>query len=341
MALGQVERQPDMEMPEASSSCMPADECDQIPYFKGEGGFVGMATMGAEGYNKVQFVIECGSAITTVNDAMVGEDGVVVQGFFENNGLACMAGGIIRIHGLERGGWYWINGNRNAAVSHLLRDDTAGNAVKSAPVVPEGVTVDVNAMNMNASLLMGPNGIQGILPHIAAVPDPEPCMNGEKTSDCLFKPVYDVIAVTQNEDPEDRMQIGESIARAEEDIQLNIRVKGTGHLWNGMSGSVAQESQTAMIEPSVETVPPAAAPMYTDGMDLASHGLAWDDASRMLTIGGVGMDDDENATQGANFCTNDVPVKVTVKVTVAEGMNMMLFPEPGGMYMKTFMVTCP
>ena len=95
------------------------DDCDHVvPYYKGNGGFVGMMTAGAE---KVTFVAECDN-VTTTGTADVNADGLASMLFNDMNGLACddMDGGSMQVAGLEDGAWYWITDDMNSAVGSLV-----------------------------------------------------------------------------------------------------------------------------------------------------------------------------------------------------------------------------
>ena len=102
------------------------DDCGHIvPYYKGNGGLVGMM---ADGADEVTFVASCYN-VTTTGTAGVSDDGMASMLFNEMNGLACadMDGGSMEIAGLEDGAWYWITDDVNSAVGSLVNKAVLGN----------------------------------------------------------------------------------------------------------------------------------------------------------------------------------------------------------------------
>ena len=165
----------------------PKDECYAAPYFAGTGGFVAMgSTMDDadtadknEAMDTVAVAVSCGNVVETM-EFTPDEDGMVRQAFDETNGLACAAGGgSFVIHGIEEGGWYWINDTMSSAVGSLVPLNVYGNA-RITPVDPGGVTITPAAMfsasepNGTATAYMAAasyvshemSGRVGIIPHI-------------------------------------------------------------------------------------------------------------------------------------------------------------------------------
>ncbi|MYJ27125.1 MAG: hypothetical protein F4080_16820 [Holophagales bacterium] len=149
----------------------PDDECHVAPYFKGEGGFIGDI---AGGFDKVNFVIDCG-IVTTTGSASPSAGGTVAVALTMDNGLACADGGSVEVHGLMDGGWYWINDSMNSAVASLVAKDALGNAT-TAPANPGGtdITLDTPTGGMTSIVKQASTGRIGILHHILPEPEMEP-----------------------------------------------------------------------------------------------------------------------------------------------------------------------
>ncbi len=156
--------------PAKTTIVCPDDECHVAPYFKGEGGFIGDI---AGGFDKVNFVIDCG-IVTTTGSASPSAGGTVAVALTMDNGLACADGGSVEVHGLMDGGWYWINDSKNSAVASLVAKDALGNAT-TAPASPGGtdITLDTPTGGMTSIVKQASTGRIGILHHIL----PEPMMD--------------------------------------------------------------------------------------------------------------------------------------------------------------------
>ncbi|MDE2923321.1 MAG: hypothetical protein OYL92_12500 [Acidobacteriota bacterium] len=156
--------------PAKTTIVCPDDECHVAPYFRGEGGFIGDI---AGGFDKVNFVIDCG-IVTTTGSASPSAGGTVAVALTMDNGLACADGGSVEVHGLMDGGWYWINDSMNSAVASLVAKDALGNAT-TAPANPGGtdITLDTPTGGMTSIVKQASTGRIGILHHIL----PEPMMD--------------------------------------------------------------------------------------------------------------------------------------------------------------------
>jgi len=145
----------------------PDDECHVAPYFKGEGGFVGEI---ADGFDEVNFVVDCGLVSTSATAEPSG--GIVAQRLGMDNGLACANGGSVEVHGLKDGGWYWITGADSSGVASLVAKDALGNDMVK-PANPGGsVTMESLEDGATSLLTEGDSGRIGILHHVL----PEPMM---------------------------------------------------------------------------------------------------------------------------------------------------------------------
>ena len=147
------------------------DNCHVVPYFKGHGGFVGQV---AEGVEKVEFVLTCGS-VTVTSGAEPKDNGIVAQLMSMSNGLDCPDGGSVEISGLMDGGWYYITGDRGSAAASLVRKDVLGNAMVK-PTDPMSDMIKLESMKDGATTIvtdMG-TGRMGILHHILPEPEADP-----------------------------------------------------------------------------------------------------------------------------------------------------------------------
>ena len=147
------------------------EDCGHIvPYYRGNGGFVGMMAEGAEA---VTFAASCGD-VTTTGAADVSEDGLASMLFNEMNGLACgMDGGSMEVAGLTDGGWYWITDELNSAVGSLVARDVLGNA-KTLPA--DSGSADIEMMEGRGAVFLKQvsTGRVGLLSTILAAPPAEP-----------------------------------------------------------------------------------------------------------------------------------------------------------------------
>ena len=177
----------------------PDAECHVATYFKGSGGFVGMAIEMDddeatedvdESDVEVAFIVSCGN-VTTRMVAEKDDMGVVRQVFSAANGLACDAGGSIEIHQLMDGGWYWINDDLNSAVASLLPKTVVDNTPQTAPIDPGGLTFDAGD---NATFVKHEgSGRVGILQHIMPTPPVASCGGKENVSNmCVLHANYTV-----------------------------------------------------------------------------------------------------------------------------------------------------
>ena len=112
--------------------------CYVAPIFTGRGGFVAETVRGGP-FGPVDFALTCGDTVTT-GTVEPDEDRIVRQVFTRANGLACDAeSGKIEISGLKAGGWYWINDDRNSAVSSLVNSNVLGEGhMRVQPLAPGG-----------------------------------------------------------------------------------------------------------------------------------------------------------------------------------------------------------
>ena len=114
------------------------NECREYvtPYWQGHGGIVARPS---EGRESVRVRVQCGSTFSTMTPS-AGDDGVVaalVRKDWCTDDEGEPKQGRLTVTGAAPGGWYWIDGERNAAAAPLMCADLLGG---SAAVDPGGVT---------------------------------------------------------------------------------------------------------------------------------------------------------------------------------------------------------
>ena len=135
------------------------------PYWQGDGGIV---VRPAEGRETVRVRVQCGRTHSTMTPS-AGEDGVVAE-LVEKSYCTDDEGnpkqGRLTVTGAAPGGWYWIQGEANAAVSPLMCADLLGGP---GAVDPGGLgsqaTEDGTYFEHDTSRLIG------VVPHLS--PDAE------------------------------------------------------------------------------------------------------------------------------------------------------------------------
>ena len=143
------------------------NECAEYvtPYWQGDGGVV---VRPAEGRETVRVRVQCGRTYSTMTPS-AGEDGVIAElvskSYCTDDEGNPKQGGLT-VTGAAPGGWYWINGEANAAVSPLMCADLLGGpeAVDPGGVVTRS-TEDGTYFQHDADHLIG------VVPHLA--PNPE------------------------------------------------------------------------------------------------------------------------------------------------------------------------
>lgn len=114
------------------------NDCDEYvtPYWHGDGGVV---VRPREGRETVGVKVECGATFSTMS--LRSEDGSVVSELVRKDFCTDEEGGPrqgkLTVTGAAPGGWYWVDGEKNAAVAPLMCADLLGG---SPAVDPGGVT---------------------------------------------------------------------------------------------------------------------------------------------------------------------------------------------------------
>lgn len=228
----------------------PDDECHVAPFFKGEGGFVGEI---ADGFDEVNFVVDCGLVSTSATAAPSG--GIVAQRLGMDNGLACASGGSVEVHGLKDGGWYWITGADSSGVASLVAKDALGNDMVKPANPGGGVTMESLADGATTLLTEGSSGRIGILHHVLPEPmmaDLSPCApywdGDDRTyypgeNDCALGDGGTEIVLWLPTDNRGRGAAVEGVVHRpadDNDLEIDLQLwgNGTGHIAPG-SGAAA------------------------------------------------------------------------------------------------------
>ena len=140
------------------------NECGEYvtPYWQGRGGVV---VRPAEGRETVRVRVQCGRTYSTMTPS-AGEDGVIaelVRKDYCTDDEGEPRQGKLTVTGAAPRGWYWISGERNAAVAPLMCADLLGGP---AAVDPGGVfsraTEDGTYFSHETDRLIG------VVPHVAS-----------------------------------------------------------------------------------------------------------------------------------------------------------------------------
>ncbi|MCY3963834.1 MAG: fibronectin type III domain-containing protein [Acidobacteria bacterium] len=140
------------------------------PYWQGNGGFVVRPSDGRSAVVR----IHCGGRRRTSRE-YAGDDGLIVRDI-----QRCLGKdgrpypGDLIFEGIEDGGWYWLNGDRNVAVAPLVVKASLNGELR--PPVPGGVTAspsgdsrfvrEVTGRLYGTLMVHEGNGMMGIVPHL-------------------------------------------------------------------------------------------------------------------------------------------------------------------------------
>jgi hypothetical protein len=152
----------------------PPAACQSLiaPYWHGAGGFVARPSDGRSANVRVR----CGGA-SYENREYAGDDGLIVRLIPDGR---CMSQdgrpllGEVTFEGVEPGGWYWVNGDRNVALAPLACEESLTSDLR--PPVPDGVMArpsgDARFVRSVTGRLYGTfmhhasSGFVGIVPHL-------------------------------------------------------------------------------------------------------------------------------------------------------------------------------
>ena len=130
------------------------------PYWQGDGGVV---VRPAEGRETVRVRVQCGRTHSPMTPS-AGEDGVIaalVEKSYCTDGEGNPKEGWLTVTGAAPGGWYWIRGEANAAVSPLMCADLLGGP---GAVDPGGVSS--RATEDGTYFEHDVNRLIGVVPHL-------------------------------------------------------------------------------------------------------------------------------------------------------------------------------
>lgn len=150
----------------AVSGASSAYGCERYaaPFFRGSGGFVVQPSDGRSAGVTVQARGE-----TDARTVFARRDGLVVQ-LLSSPLCSASAGGLpsecqVTFTGIRGGGWYWVNGERNAAVAPLMCEADLGGA---APLDPGGVETIRGGSGKGTLFVHDTQGLMGIVPHLSS-----------------------------------------------------------------------------------------------------------------------------------------------------------------------------
>ena len=140
------------------------NECGEYvtPYWQGRGGVV---VRPAEGGTSVQVRVQCGATSSTMTPSS-GGDGVIAESVrkdYCSDDEGDPIQGRLTVTGAAPGGWYWVRGERNAAVAPLMCADLLGGP---AAVDPGGVTS--RATEDGTYFSHDTDRLIGVVPHVAS-----------------------------------------------------------------------------------------------------------------------------------------------------------------------------
>ena len=151
-----------------------AQGCERYlaPYFRGAGGFVvepvagGLSEVTVEGANESE-----SRAVSA------GGDGLAVE-LLRSPLCAASSGGDpvecrVTFSGIEEGGWYWVNGDRNAAVAPLICEDDLGGGAEALD--PGGVETTRSSFGTGTLFVHDTQGLMGIVPQLSQGGDSPTC----------------------------------------------------------------------------------------------------------------------------------------------------------------------
>lgn len=134
------------------------------PFFRGVGGFVVEPANG----RSVEVTVQRFHEIQTLT-MYARDDGLIVE--LLNSSLCMATTGRkplecrVSFTGIEDGGWYWVNGDRNAAVAPLMCERELSGGVR--PLDPGGVETARSVFGTGSLFVHDTQGLMGIAPHLA------------------------------------------------------------------------------------------------------------------------------------------------------------------------------
>ena len=150
--------------PGDSAAAESGDVCEgySAPFFRGSGGFVVEPEDGRSAELTVQFGDD-----SDTRTVYAGRNGQAVELLASD---LCASGGSpaecqVTFGGIRGGGWYWVNGDRNAAVAPLVCSEDLGGG--TAPLDPGGVQVAPSTYGTGTLFIHDTQGLMGIVPQLS------------------------------------------------------------------------------------------------------------------------------------------------------------------------------
>ncbi len=315
----------------------PEDECHVLPYFRGEGGFIGAIQPGRD---TVEYFVSCGNSnvgLSVEPDAR----GLVAELLNVNNGLACdRDDGAVQIRGLQDGGWYWITKEENTAISFLMPKGILSNR-KTTLANPgwNGLTFTLSKDGAVSFLEEVATGRVGILPRVLPAADEAPPRCGQykegegddettkqRVDDCLMDAVYSV-RLTSGPGTGTPVTGGLIYRPGTGETVLTLGLYGIGHLdVAGDLGAGFDESLTAGYTVTARVQGAAGLPTSIGTERALGLTANLSGTPPTLTV--------HNSADSDGLCTEDdqYALAVEIKATAAAaspGVNEVLPPVPG------------
>lgn len=150
----------------SAATAAAGDACDRYaaPFFRGSGGFVVEPKDG----RSADVTVQQGGASDT-RTVVAGRDGLVVD--LLASPLCTGPNGVspaecqVSFSGIWGGGWYWVNGDRNAAVAPLVCSEDLGGG--EAPLDPGGVQTLPSSFGTGTLFVHDTQGLMGIVPRLS------------------------------------------------------------------------------------------------------------------------------------------------------------------------------
>lgn len=149
--------------PPALVSSASSHDCAYVaPFFQGTGGLV----VRPSNARSMDVTLHRADGATHTETLYARDDGLVVQLLTSE---ICLANGSpvqcrLSVTGVEAGGWYWVNGDRNAALAPLVCESQLDRSRQA--LNPGGVDATPSEWGGGTLVLHHASGLMGIVPHL-------------------------------------------------------------------------------------------------------------------------------------------------------------------------------
>lgn len=195
------------------------------PYFRGSGGFVARPASG----RSLELTVERKSGEATTTTLFPRSDGLVVQLLTSPHCVDESGSPVecrVSVAGAEAGSWYWVNGDRNAAVAPFVCEAQLGRiqtALRLAPD-PGGVDTARSLFGGGSLFLHHTQGLMGIVPHLVYEDEYRVGFDldwtGRDPTGITFMPRYGLLFVVGPCGGSARAYTTTGVRRPEKDFQL-------------------------------------------------------------------------------------------------------------------------